>query len=88
MGAILRRMTIENGAAEHPQSADIPADIRRSSFGTLRANSHRDRVERVVAVALSIPLRAQKRLVTLGAISSSYDQGVSSGTRWLPIIPP
>ena len=36
MGAILLRMTIENGAAERPQSADIPPNIRRSSFGTLR----------------------------------------------------
>ena len=37
MRTILARMTIENGAAERPQSADIPQNIRRSSFGTLRA---------------------------------------------------
>ena len=29
-------MTTGNGAAERPQSADIPLNIRRSSFGTLR----------------------------------------------------
>jgi len=47
MGAILPRMTIENGAAEHPQSADIPADIRRSSFGTLRARAAAERALRL-----------------------------------------
>jgi len=36
MGAILPRMTIDNGATERPQSADRPKDTRRSSFGTLR----------------------------------------------------
>ena len=36
MGATLPRMTIEHGAAERPQSADILANTRRSSFGTLR----------------------------------------------------
>ncbi|MEE9213110.1 MAG: hypothetical protein V3U29_10705, partial [Phycisphaeraceae bacterium] len=43
MGAILSRMIIGNGAAERPQSADIPPNIRRSSFGTLRVDLPRPR---------------------------------------------
>ena len=38
MGAILSRITIENGPAERPQSAGSPPDTRRSSFGTLRVS--------------------------------------------------
>ncbi len=41
MGAILPRMTIENGATKRPQNANIPPSIRRSSFGTLRVLSRR-----------------------------------------------
>ena len=37
MGAILSRRTTATRTAAHPQSAEIKRDIRRSSFGTLRA---------------------------------------------------
>jgi hypothetical protein len=36
MGAILSQTTAGNAVAERPQSADIPPNTRRSSFGTLR----------------------------------------------------
>ena len=56
MGAILRRMTIGNGAAERLQSADIQTNVRRSSFGTLRVlfvEFRRDPLHYVVVLRLN-----------------------------------